>query len=198
VIIIAPWVNPKWLCFVISNLTFLVNASRVRNLQFTEPELIQHPRYPRKGWIGVDLDGTLAKNVFTTNELGIGPPVPYMLKRVRHWIDSGRKVKIFTSRAGDHMEEERIQQWCLLHGLPKLEITNRKDHRMIALWDDRAVGVVKNLGIPILPASMTLWLRFRLGLSILFGGRPSMKINDFYLLGNSDAAMKSSSTFLEL
>ena len=122
---------------------------------------------------------------------GIGPPVALMLNRVLHWISSGRTVKIFTARAGDNIEEERIHQWCLLHGLPKLEITNRKDYRMIALWDDRAVGVVTNLGIPILPASMTLWLRFRLGLSILFGCKPTMKVNELYLSGLSDDAMSS-------
>jgi len=120
-----------------------------------------------------------------------------MLNRVLHWINSGRTVKIFTARAGDNMEEERIHQWCLLHGLPKLEITNRKDYRMIALWDDRAVGVVTNLGIPIMPAPMTLWLRFRLGLSILFGGKPTMKVNELYLSGLSDDATSSRRVFLD-
>jgi hypothetical protein len=121
-----------------------------------------------------------------------------MLKRVRHWINTGRTVKIFTARAGNKIDEIAIQQWCMRHGLPKLEITNRKDHRMIALWDDRAVGVIENLGVPILAAPMTLWQRFRLGLSILFGGSPCMKANDYYLHGMSDATRKSSRTLLEL
>ena len=146
----------------------------------------------------MDLDGTLSKIDSTTDAQDIGPPVAHMLNRVRHWIHSGRTVKIFTARAGDNMEEVRIHQWCLLNGLPRLEITNRKDHRMIALWDDRAVGVVKNLGIPILPASMTLWRRFRLGLSIVFGGKPTMKIKDHYLLSLSDDATSSHRAFLDL
>ena len=146
----------------------------------------------------MDLDGTLAKACHSSDPDVIGPPVPQMLKRVRHWINTGRTVKIFTARAGNKIDEIAIQQWCMRHGLPKLEITNRKDHRMIALWDDRAVGVIENLGVPILAAPMTLWQRFRLGLSILFGGSPCMKANDYYLHGMSDATRKSSRTLLEL
>lgn len=31
-------------------------------IQRTNQELLEHPKYSRKGWIGVDLDGTLARS----------------------------------------------------------------------------------------------------------------------------------------
>lgn len=140
-----------------------------------DKETLNLPKYSRKGWIGVDLDGTLAHADPTMHPLYIGPAVPQMLKRVRYWIKTGRTVKIFTSRAGDPLNERLIHQWCLQHGLPKLEITNRKDHRMLALWDDRAVGVVKNAGVPLLPISMGFWQLVRLRLRLLLGGKILMQ-----------------------
>lgn len=146
-------------------------------IQRPDPEQIQYPKYPRRGWIGVDLDGTLAMADPDAEPHCIGNPVPHMLKRVQNWIETGRTVKIFTARAGNAQDEERIHQWCMRHGLPKLEITNRKDHKMLALWDDRAVGVVKNTGIPILPVPMSLWQSVRLRLSQMIGGSAFMKVD---------------------
>ena len=139
--------------------------------QRTDQEELRIPRYPRKGWIGVDLDGTLARADATMPPEHIGPAVPQMLKRVRYWIKTGRTVKVFTARAGDPHEEWLIHQWCKRHGLPRLEITNSKDHQMIALWDDRAVGVVRNLGVPLMPVPLGWWQLLRLRLSRLLGGR---------------------------
>lgn len=135
----------------------------------------RYPRYSRKGWIGVDLDGTLAKYNDTPSMDYIGNPVPLMLDRVDYWIRTGRTVKIFTARAGNSIEEEKIHQWCLRHGLPKLEITNKKDNRMLALWDDRAVGVIKNQGIPLLPPPLTFWQFIRMRALLLFSGRAALK-----------------------
>jgi len=143
--------------------------------QRPDQEQIQYPKYPRRGWIGVDLDGTLAMADPDAEPHCIGNPVPHMLKRVQHWIETGRTVKIFTARAGNAQDEERIHQWCMRHGLPKLEITNRKDHKMIALWDDRAVGVVRNTGLPVLPGSMSLWQTVRLRLIQMIGGSAFME-----------------------
>lgn len=144
-------------------------------IQRIDQELLEHPKYPRRGWIGVDLDGTLAMADPDAEPYCIGNPVPHMLKRVQHWIETGRTVKIFTARAGNFQDEERIHQWCTRHGLPKLEITNRKDHKMLALWDDRAVGVVRNTGLPILPGSMSLWQSVRLRLVQMIGGSAFME-----------------------
>ncbi|MFC5457254.1 hypothetical protein [Prosthecobacter fluviatilis] len=134
-------------------------------------EDLRLPKYPRKGWIGVDLDGTLARTTSGMHPHCIGPAVPAMLKRVRYWIKTGRKVKIFTARAGDPVSERFIHEWCAYYQLPRLEITNRKDHQMIALWDDRAVGVVRNAGVPLVPLPMGFWRLVRLRISQMLGGR---------------------------
>lgn len=168
------------------------------DIQRVHAETLREPRYPRRGWIGVDLDGTLAKCESIPDPLAIGPPVPLMHKRVRHWVNTGREVKIFTARAGDMSQCRLVQQWCAIHGLPDLEITDRKDHRMVALWDDRAVGVVFNMGVPILPAPLTLWQRLRLRLALFFGGSALMKVNDVHLSGHVGAARDASRAFLEL
>ena len=42
---------------------------------------------PQDGpWIGVDLDGTLAKHDLWVSKHHIGKPVPQMMKRVKRWI----------------------------------------------------------------------------------------------------------------
>lgn len=151
------------------------------NHQRTDHEWFQYPKYPRRGWIGVDLDGTLAMSDPEAETSYIGPPVPHMIKRVQHWIETGRTVKIFTARAGNAQDEDKIHQWCSRHGLPKLEITNRKDHKMIALWDDRAVGVVKNTGLPILPVKMSLWQSVCLRLAQMIGGSAFMEADRRHL-----------------
>lgn len=101
---------------------------------------------PFDGWIGVDLDGTLA--VQTDNDMSIGEPVPEMAQRVRRWHAAKMKVKIFTARATNPAEIPKIKAWLLANKLPDLEITCTKDYAMIELWDDRAVEVIKNTGRP--------------------------------------------------
>jgi len=96
-------------------------------------------------WIGVDLDGTLAT---TTEDMGIGEPVPEMVARVRRWLAEGWKVKIFTARASNPAEMPKVRAWLLANKLPDLEITNVKDYAMVELWDDRAVEVIRNTGRP--------------------------------------------------
>lgn len=141
--------------------------------------IFRYPKYSRKGWIGVDLDGTLANFNYAKGADCIGSPVPLMLERVHYWIQTGRTVKIFTARAGDISEEQKIHQWCLRNGLPELEITNKKDNKMIALWDDRAVGVIKNKGVPILLKPMKFWQSVRLRLLLLFSVRNGIKYDNF-------------------
>lgn len=99
-----------------------------------------------KGWIGVDLDGTLARSdtLFTLNR--IGDPVPKMLDRVKSMIERGTRVKIFTARASDPEQVQLIKAWLREHEIPNLEVTNVKDYDMIRLYDDRAVQVVANTG----------------------------------------------------
>lgn len=102
------------------------------------------------GWIGVDLDGTLAKYTSWKSDGSIGDPIPLMVNRVKKWLAEGKRVKIFTARvaieSGKEEMVKKIQSWCKEHIGQELEVTNIKDHGMIQLWDDRAVSVEKNTG----------------------------------------------------
>jgi len=111
----------------------------------------------RKGWIGVDLDGTLAHHDHWRGADHIGEPVPRMLERVKKWLAEGREVRIFTARIspcsceidGGTVQETRkiIEQWCRKHIGHALIVTCEKDTNMVELWDDRAVQVIKNSGV---------------------------------------------------
>lgn len=102
------------------------------------------------GWIGVDLDGTLAHYApgsFVSGD--IGPPVEEMLVRVKAWLGEGKEIRIFTARACSPELIPSIEAWCEKHLGTKLKVTNVKDFAMIELWDDRAVQVVMNKGVPV-------------------------------------------------
>jgi hypothetical protein len=108
------------------------------------------------GWIGVDLDGTLAEYGDWKGPVHIGLPVPAMAARVRRWLIEGRDVRIFTARVSDDgslqgvlnagMSRVAIEDWCVEHLGQKVPITATKDFEMIELWDDRCVQVVPNTG----------------------------------------------------
>lgn len=103
------------------------------------------------GWIGVDLDGTLAHYDGWKGVDHIGDPILPMFLRVCQWLHEGATVKIFTARIAvpepDRSTVIRvIHEWCERYGLPRLDITNVKDLAMAELWDDRAVQVVINTG----------------------------------------------------
>ena len=103
-------------------------------------------------WIGVDLDATLAFYDKWRGPEHIGSPITTMRDRILTWIKEGKRVKIFTARATDPTQIPLVTQWLLNNGLPELEVTNIKDWKMVELWDDRAVGVVPNKGVPQCPA----------------------------------------------
>lgn len=96
------------------------------------------------GWIGVDLDGTLAE--YTGSIGAVGKPVALMMNRVRRWISEGREVRIFTARACLPDQVDLVRQWLDQHGLGSLAITNVKDFGMVEMWDDRAIQVRMNTG----------------------------------------------------
>ena len=96
------------------------------------------------GWIGVDLDGTLAKYSHWKGATVIGAPIQPMRVRVLRWLAEGRDVRIFTARKEESYDA--IRRWCIRHLGRELPITNVKDFAMIELWDDRAVQVVPNTG----------------------------------------------------
>ena len=99
------------------------------------------------GWIGVDLDGTLAEYNGWKGPDNIGATIKPMLTRVLHWLESGREVRIFTARACVPEQIGPVKDWCLRHIGVELPVTNEKDFGMIELWDDRCVQVVPNTGM---------------------------------------------------
>ena len=101
------------------------------------------------GWIGVDLDGTLAVYGEWRGPEHIGPPIPAMVARVKAWLDEDRDVRIFTARIAFDENGENMRAicaWCREHLGRELIVTNVKDYGMIELWDDRAIQVVPNTG----------------------------------------------------
>lgn len=110
-----------------------------------------------RGWIGVDLDGTLA--VYNGWDGGkIGAPVPAMVERVKTWLREGNEVRIFTARVSvrnrDTMEMAEqliaIQAWCRTNLGQALKVTCEKDFAMVELWDDRCHPVEPNTGRDLL------------------------------------------------
>lgn len=96
------------------------------------------------GWIGVDLDGTLAEYRGWRGPTHIGAPVRRMRIRVVEWLAEGKDVRIFTARKEESYDA--IRAWCRKHLGQELPITNVKDYAMVELWDDRAVQVIPNTG----------------------------------------------------
>jgi GT2 family glycosyltransferase len=110
-------------------------------------------RQSLSGWIGVDLDGTLASYGKWGGIDKIGDPVPAMVARVKNWIARGKTVKIFTARVGPQRDvnesiraREVIDAWCLKHIGQTLDVTATKDFAMARLYDDRCVTVETNTG----------------------------------------------------
>ena len=112
-----------------------------------------------KGWICVDLEGTLAFYDRWRGATHIGDPIEPMVDRVKEWLAAGKDVRIFTARVSHDGTPRRIQEaedaraaiikWCQAHLGAPLSVTNAKDYAMIELWDDRAVQVKQNVGWPI-------------------------------------------------
>ena len=67
-----------------------------------------------------------------------------MVRQVRKWLNEGRDVRIFTAR----QPHPAIRKFSYDNFGRVLPITNVKDHKMQALYDDRAVGVKRNHGMP--------------------------------------------------
>lgn len=108
------------------------------------------------GWIGVDLDGTLAVYEGFQGLNHIGAPIPDMVERVKKWLAQGREVRIMTARVSQSVYRPTpdevfrticaIQDWCEHNIGQRLKVTCIKDYEMDELWDDRAVQVVPNTG----------------------------------------------------
>ena len=72
-------------------------------------------------WIGVDLDGTLAKSVVAQIGDEIGPPIDPMVQLVKEWLAHGEDVRIFTARVNPYRgidairARRQIEAWCQHH-----------------------------------------------------------------------------------
>lgn len=109
-----------------------------------------------KGWIGVDLDGTLAYYDGWKGATHIGEPVPAMLERVLRWLSEGHEVhgdvevRIMTARVSVEsqlpMVMPPLNAWMRKHIGRALMVTCMKDYAMLELWDDRVVQVEANTG----------------------------------------------------
>ncbi len=121
----------------------------------------QHKK-SRRAWIGVDLDGVLAHDCATPEDVWtIGEPIPAMVAQVKAWLAEGQEVRIFTARvamcgetssiACDDLEfatyqRELITKWCQEVFGQVLPITATKDFQMIRYYDDRGVQMITNTG----------------------------------------------------
>lgn len=127
------------------------------------------------GWIGIDLDRTLAEYHKWQGYEAIGKPIPAILGLVKRLISEGREVRIFTARAHPIVQPVReqfteyqlsmasqfpelqgamracnaIREWCIEHIGRTLTITCVKDYHMDTLYDDRAIQVRPNEGLVV-------------------------------------------------
>lgn len=104
-------------------------------------------------WFGVDLDGTLAHYEGWQGADHIGEPIPAMMDRVRKWMCDGHNVAIVTARMSVPEQREQVREvleaWMVEHIGMVIPVTHQKDFGMVELWDDRAVQVLPNTGVPI-------------------------------------------------
>ena len=103
----------------------------------------------KDGWIGIDLDGTLAHYDGWHGIAHIGEPIAPMVERIRRHMEDGVECRIFTARASGLLADLaifEIEKWCLKHVGVVLAVTNKKDFAMIRLYDDRAIQIEFNTG----------------------------------------------------
>lgn len=103
-----------------------------------------NPREHGEGWYGVDFDGTLAYYDHYRGDDHTGAPIEPMVKWVRKMLREGKDVRLFTARK----PHPALRRWMQEHLGEVLPITNVKDHKMQALYDDRAITILRNKGEP--------------------------------------------------
>ena len=113
----------------------------------------------KRGWIGFDLDGTLAHYDGWKHPLHIGDPVVEMVREVHRILrEDTHDIRIFTARVSPECLEwnqgvskaqivECIQDWCEEHLFgQRFEVTHEKDGLMKTCYDDRSTQVQCNTG----------------------------------------------------
>jgi hypothetical protein len=105
------------------------------------------------GFVGFDLDGTLAKYIGPHGNTEIGDPIinspdgkptPYEIAIKLHTM--GLPTCCFSARAMWPGETPKIRKWLNKHGLPHMDITFQKNSNMICFFDDRSISVEENTG----------------------------------------------------
>lgn len=110
----------------------------------------------KNGWIGIDLDATLAHYDRFKGLNHIGEPIPAMAERVRQWLKDGQEIRILTARvcskqtpADLMIAKDAIRVWTIKHFGVEIPSTSEKDWEMWELWDDRCRQVIPNKGLLI-------------------------------------------------
>lgn len=107
-----------------------------------------------RGWIGVDIDGTLAYYDKYKGPGIIGAPIQPMVEKVKKVLDEDvYDVRIFTSRVNPALpindllvEQKAIAKFTKDVFGVSIPSTAIKDHLCVEIWDDRARQVVLNKG----------------------------------------------------
>ncbi len=109
-----------------------------------------------KAWWGFDIDKTAFTDEGGTRGGVIGEPIMPIIRRIKHFLRTGRKVNIVTARVHPSEPDREEQVLTVSRALDavlgpemasKIGIRSDKDRHMIALYDDRAEQVIPNKGI---------------------------------------------------
>jgi hypothetical protein len=108
-----------------------------------------------KTWWGFDVDKTTFVDHGGKGG-AIGEPIKGMIRRIKHFLRTGRKVCIVTARVHPSEPDREEQVLTVSRALDavlgpemasKIDIRCDKDRHMIDLYDDRAKQVIPNKGI---------------------------------------------------
>lgn len=107
------------------------------------PDTFTVPARDELIWLGVDLDGTLAKDVWP--DTGIGEPIWENVTKLDLAICAGYKVVIYTSRSWEMYET--IEAWLNHWDIPWHRIVCGK-LLVRAMIDDRAINAAEESWVP--------------------------------------------------
>lgn len=97
-----------------------------------------------KPWVGFDFDGTLCAYPYY-EPAKHGPNLIRMVAVLKQFIKQGVKCKIVTARAAYPHQKDVVENWMRENEISQngvlLEVTDKKDYMMFALFDDRAITV---------------------------------------------------------
>jgi hypothetical protein len=105
-------------------------------------------------WYGFDLDGCLAYHKPGGGVDTVGEPIAPMVQMAKTLLAAGKECRIVTARVSPEWDDRpqqtaMIQDWCEKHIGQRLIVQSHKNGGMITLYDDRAIGIQRNTGIPL-------------------------------------------------